>query len=65
VVVTDRREFGMSPFAGGFFETSVLLNERLESVNADSNLATVTTDRRVLIFRAPSGSWEERRRTLH
>jgi hypothetical protein len=29
-------------------------------VEARSNLATVTTNRRVLIFRAPSGAWSER-----
>ena len=65
VVVTDRRGLGLSSHAGGFFETPVQLKERLESVDATANVATVTTDRRVLIFRAPFASWEERRRKLH
>ena len=33
----------------------------LESVEAASNLATVRTSRRLLTFRAPSGSWSEKR----
>lgn len=64
VVVTDRRALGLSPLVGGFFEVKIALNEKLESVTASSNFATVTTDRRVLIFRTPSGSWEERLRLL-
>jgi hypothetical protein len=64
VVVTDRRALGLSPWVGGFFPTKVHLEERLESVDAGGNLATVTTDRRVLVFRTPTGTWEERRRTL-
>jgi hypothetical protein len=33
-------------------------------VEAESNLATVTTDRRLLVFRTPTGSWEIRLRDL-
>jgi hypothetical protein len=33
-------------------------------VEARSNLVTVSTDRRVLIFRAPSGAWSERKLDL-
>ena len=40
------------------------LSERVEALDTSANLATLTTNRRVLIFRAPSGSWEERRRNL-
>ncbi len=64
VLVTDRRALGMSPDAGGFFEIPIQLEERLEAVEAASNLVTVTTQRRVLIFRGPFGSWEEKRRQL-
>jgi hypothetical protein len=64
VVVTDRRALGLSPTAGGFFPVDLHLTETIESVQASANFATVTTNRRVLIFRSPTGSWEERRRTL-
>ena len=29
-----------------------------------ARIATLTTDRRILIFRTPTGTWEERRRDL-
>lgn len=64
VVVTDRRALGLSPSVGGFFPTKIQLEERLEAVDASANLVTLTTNRRLLIFRSPSGSWEERRRNL-
>jgi hypothetical protein len=64
VVVTERRAMGLSPFVGGFFETPLRVGEDLESVVAQANLATVTTSHRLLVFRAPSGSWEERRLDL-
>ena len=43
----------------------LLLKERIESIDARANLVTLTTDRRLLVFRSPSGSWEERRRQLN
>lgn len=64
VAVTDRRALGLSPFRGGFFETDVRSGERIESLTADSNIATLRTDDRLLTFRAPHGSWGERRRGL-
>ncbi len=64
VVVTDRRALGLSPSVGGVFSFPIHLQERLESVDATATVATVTTQRRVLIFRAPFGSWEERNRKL-
>jgi hypothetical protein len=64
VVVTNRRALGLSPTVGGFFHVDLQVTETIESVKASANFATVTTDRRVLIFRSPTGSWEERRRTL-
>jgi hypothetical protein len=64
VVLTDRRALGLSPFLGGFFSVPIGLNDQIESVTADSNIATLTGARRVLIFRATSGSWEERSRKL-
>ncbi len=65
VVVTNRRALGLSPFAGGFFAIPMELRERIESVEARSNIATVTTQHRLLIFRANTGSWEVRRREIH
>lgn len=63
VVVTDREALGLSP-SGGFFETDLHVHERLEGVDTRSALATVTTSRRLLVFRAASGSWSEQRREL-
>ena len=64
VVVTDRHALGLSPFTGGFFKTPIDLNDPIESVTADSNLATLVSERRLLIFRATTSSWEERERSL-
>lgn len=61
VAVTDRRSLGLSPRAGGFFPVRMQLRERLSSVEAGSNLATIRTDTRILVFRGPTGTWEERR----
>jgi hypothetical protein len=65
VVVTDRRALGLSPFLGGFFSVPLTLGDQVEDVTAESNLATLTFGRRVLIFRATTGSWEQRLRDLH
>jgi len=64
ILVTDRRALGLSSSVGGFFSTPIQLEERLEAVESSANVSTVTTNRRVLIFRAPFGSWGERRRQL-
>ncbi len=64
VVVTDRQALGLSPFVGGFFPVPLALTDRVEALSAESNLATLTANRRVLIFRATTGTWEERSRDL-
>jgi len=64
VVVTDRQALGLSPFLGGFFAVPIGLNDRIEAVSAESNLVTLTGDRRILIFRATTGTWEERARDV-
>ena len=64
VLVTNRRALGLSPFATGFVEQKLWIKERVESVTAAANLVTLRSDRRVLIFRAPTLSWEERRLDL-
>ena len=61
VVVTDRKAHGLSYEAGGFFPVRLQLKERIEDVGASANFATVRTNQRVLVFRAPTGSWAERR----
>ena len=60
VVVTPRRALGLSPFAGGFFQTPIRVGEQLESVVAQANMVTLTLTHRLLFFRAPTGTWEER-----
>jgi hypothetical protein len=62
VVVTDRVALGLSPEAGGFFPIRLQVRERIEDVAARSNVATVNTSQRILVFRAPTGTWAERRR---
>jgi hypothetical protein len=62
VVVTTRVAIGLSPEAGGFFPFRLQVRERIASVSTRSNVATVHTDQRVLVFRAPTGTWAERRR---
>src|SRR3990172_8006270 len=64
VIVTDRRALGVSPFVGGFFEVKLQTGEAFEALVAAANLATLTTSRRILIFRAETGSWEERQLDL-
>jgi hypothetical protein len=64
VLVTDRRALGLSSDRGGFFEADVRVGERIESLSALANVATLRTSRRLLIFRGPTGSWEERRLPL-
>ena len=62
--MTNRRALGFSPFAGGFAEISVQLQERIEDISAKANLATVLTNQRLLTFRAPTGAWAETDRKL-
>jgi hypothetical protein len=64
VVVTPRRALGLSPFAGGFFETDIHVGEKIEHTAAQANLVTITLSNRLLIFRAPTGTWEERKLKL-
>jgi len=64
VVVTDRRALGLSPVVGGFFTTPITSGERIDEVSAVANLATVTSNRTVRVFRSATGSWELRRRPL-
>ena len=60
VFLTSRVAIGLSPQAGGFFSFRLQLGADHRRDGA-LNLATVQTDRRVLVFRAPTGTWAERR----
>jgi len=61
VVVTTRRALGVSAARGGFFDVKLRVGERLEDLSALANLATLRTSQRLLLFRGPTGTWEERR----
>jgi hypothetical protein len=61
MVVTDRRALGLSPYRGGFFDVRLRVGEAFHSVKAFANHATLQTSQRLLIFRSPDASWEEKR----
>jgi hypothetical protein len=62
VLVTNRSALGLSPDAGGFFPIELQLREKIEQVVTRTNVATIHTDQRVLIFRGPTGTWSVRRK---
>jgi len=61
LIVTERVALGLSPEAGGFFPYRLHVKEKIRDVSARANVATIETDQRVLVFRAPTGTWAERR----
>ena len=63
VVVTSRKAIGLSP-SGGFTEIRLQLKEKLRDLSVRSNVATVRTDRRLLIFRGPARTWAEKKLEL-
>lgn len=64
VFVTDRKAYGLSTGSGRFVSENVHLDEELLSLSANANLATLSTSKRLLVFRAPSGSWTTKQRPL-
>jgi hypothetical protein len=64
VVVTDRRALGLSADRGGFFEVRLQAGELVESLSAFANHASLQTSSRLLVFRAETAVWTERRRTI-
>ena len=64
VVVTNRRALGLAPGIAAFFEQSLELEERVESVNLSAAAGSITTDRRVLVFLASTGKWTSQRLPL-
>jgi hypothetical protein len=65
VVVTDRTAYGLSPDAGGFMGTPMQIHEKLAHVRVSANMATVNTSKRLLVFRAPAGSWSVAERPIN
>jgi len=65
LVITDKRLLGMSAFLPGFFEEQVGVHEKIEYVSALADFATVSTRQRLLVFQAPTATWQERRLSLH
>ena len=65
VVLTRKNAYGMSPDAGGFFATPLLIHEEIESVTANANIGRVLTSQRLLIFKASTGTWTDTERPLN
>ena len=63
-LVSDRRALGVSAARGGFFEVRMRVGERIVDLDALSDTVTLQTSKRLLVFRGPTGSWEERRLPL-
>jgi hypothetical protein len=64
VLATDRSVVGLSGFAGGFYTASLGVHEKVEALDAHGDFATVVTSRRLLVFRASDGTWQERELSL-
>jgi len=65
LVVTDRNAFGLSTETAGFYRLPLQVQESLEAAQASATVATVTTSKRLLVFKALSGSWSVQHRPIH
>ncbi len=65
VVATNRRALGLAPGLGHFVATDFHVKEELEAVTAHDTLVTLRTNRRILVFSAPRGSWSEQKLRIH
>jgi len=65
VIVTNRRALGASPAAGGFAGQDLQVREKLESIATQDTLATVRTERRILVYSAPRTLWTEQKRRIN
>ena len=65
VVLTNRLALGFSPRGGGFNSLEMQSGEKVEDVSAGSTMATITTDRRILVYKGTTGHWQIERRLLH
>jgi hypothetical protein len=59
VVATDRRVLGMASNLNRFIAIDLQIKETLESISAQGTLVTLRTNRRILVFSAPLGTWSE------
>lgn len=64
VVTTNRRALAIGPRLRGFASESLQLRESLEAVTAQDTLATIRTERRILVFSSPRGVWTTQKRLL-
>jgi hypothetical protein len=64
VVVTSRQALGLSPASVGFREIALQVRERIDSIRATANAATLRTSRRLLVFRGPAARWSEERLSI-
>jgi hypothetical protein len=64
LVVSNRNAFGLSPAAADFRLLPLQVHERFEAAQASAHVATVTTDRRLLVFKATTGGWSVQNRPL-
>ena len=65
IVTTNRRALGLAVDGDRFVSANLQVKERLESVVARDTLATVRTNRRILVFSGPAGIWTEQRRKIN
>jgi hypothetical protein len=65
VVVTNRRALGLAVGRERFVAIDLQVRESLESVNARDTLVTVRTNRRIMAFSAPNGTWSEQKRKIN
>jgi len=64
VVLTNRRALGVAPNLDHFVEIDLQLKEIIESLGARDTLATLRTNRRILVFSGPRAVWTEQNRNL-
>jgi len=64
VVTTNRRALGIAPRLRSFAAEGLQIREGLEAVTAQDALATIRTERRILVFSAPRGTWTTQKRRL-
>jgi len=65
VIATSQRALGLSSDRRGFVSIDLQIKEKLEEVAADGTLATVRTNRRILVFSAPRGRWSTQDRKIN
>lgn len=64
VVVTNRRALGLGANLRGFVSEDLRVREAIESVTAQDTLASLRTDKRILVFGALRGTWSIQDRSI-